>query len=133
MARWFALADIINWVKETTFFYNYSYSSYDNSSAIRHTLRPISPEGYVESWFEDYWNTADCNAFLWAKDNKNNVSLIEHISNYDSAADGATDTMTAMEKLRSFVQRINDGEAEQLEIAIAGDDYHNYAYGRKTL
>lgn len=127
------MADIINWVKETTFFYNYSYSSYDNSSAIRHTLGPIAPEGYVESWFEDYWNTADCNAFLWAKDNKNNVSLIEHISNYDSAADGATDTMTAMEKLRSFVRRINDGEAEQLEIAIAGDDYQNYAYGRKTL
>ena len=127
------MADIINWVKETTFFYNYSYSSYDNSSAIRHTLGPISPEGYVESWFEDYWNTADCNAFLWAKDNKNNVSLIEHISNYDSASDGATDTMTAMEKLRSFVRRINDGEAEQLEIAIAGDDYQNYAYGRKTL
>lgn len=127
------MADIINWVKETTFFYNYSYSSYDNSSAIRHTLGPIAPEGYVESWFEDYWNTADCNAFLWAKDNKNNVALIEHISNYDSAADGATDTMTAMEKLRSFVRRINDGEAEQLEIAIAGDDYQNYAYGRKTL
>lgn len=133
MARWFALADIINWIKETTFFYNYSYSSYDNSSAIRHTLGPIAPDGYVESWFEDYWNTADCNAFLWAKDNKNNVSLIEHISNYDSAADGATDTMTAMEKLRSFVRRINDGEAEQLEIAIAGNDYQNYAYGRKTL
>lgn len=127
------MADIINWIKETTFFYNYSYSSYDNSSAIRHTLGPIAPDGYVESWFEDYWNTADCNAFLWAKDNKNNVSLIEHISNYDSAADGATDTMTAMEKLRSFVRRINDGEAEQLEIAIAGNDYQNYAYGRKTL
>ena len=127
------MADIINWVKETTFFYNYSYSSYDNSSVIRHTLSPITPEGYVEGWFEDYWNTADCNAFLWAKDNKNNVALIEHISNYDSASDGATDTMTAMEKLRSFVRRINDGEAEQLEIAIAGDDYQNYAYGRKTL
>lgn len=127
------MADIINWVKETTFFYSYSYSSYDNSSVVRHTLAPSTPEGYVESWFEDYWNTSDCNAFLWAKDNKNNVSLIEHISSYDSAADGATDTMTAMERLRSFVQRINDGEAEQLEIAIAGDDYQNYAYGRKTL
>lgn len=127
------MADIINWIKENTFFYNYSYSSYDNSSVIRHTLSPTTPEGYVESWFEDYWNTADCNAFLWAKDNKNNTALIEHISNYDSAASGATDTMTAMEKLRSFVRRINDGEAEQLEIAIAGDDYQNYAYGRKTL
>ena len=127
------MADIINWIKKTTFFYSYSYSSYDNSSVVRHTLAPSTPEGYVESWFEDYWNTADCNAFLWAKDNKNNTALIEHISNYDSAADGATDTMTAMEKLRSFVRRINDGEAEQLEIAIAGDDYQNYAYGRKTL
>lgn len=127
------MADIINWIRKTTFFYSYSYSSYDNSSVIRHTLAPSTPEVYVEGWFEDYWNTADCNAFLWAKDNKNNVALIEHISNYDSAADGATDTMTAIEKLQSFVRRINDGEAEQLEIAIAGDDYHNYAYGRKTL
>ncbi len=133
MARWFALADIINWIKETTFFYSYSYSSYDNSSVVRHSLTPTLPVLYVEAWFEDYWNTADCNAFLWAKDNKNNVSLIEHISSYDSAADGATDTLTAMGKLRSFVQTINDGDAEQLEIAIAGDDYQNYAYGRKTL
>ena len=127
------MADIINWIKETTFFYNYSYSSYDNSSVVRHSLTPTPPEGYVEPWFEDYWNAADCNAFLWAKDNKNNTALIEHISSYDSAADGATDTTTAMEKLRSFVRRINDGEAEQLEIAIAGDDYQNYAYGRKAL
>jgi len=108
------LTDIINWIKETTFFYNYSYSSYDNSSVVRHSLAPTLPVVYVESWFEDYWNTEDCNAFLWAKDNK-------------------TDTMTAMEKLLSFVQRINDGEAEQLEITIAGDGYQNYAYGRKTL
>jgi len=127
------LTDIINWIKETTFFYNYSYSSYDNSSVVRHSLAPTLPVVYVESWFEDYWNTEDCNAFLWAKDNKNNVALIEHISNYDSASDNVTDTMTAMEKLLSFVQRINDGEAEQLEITIAGDGYQNYAYGRKTL
>ena len=127
------MADIINWIRKTTFFYSYSYSSYDNSSVVKNTLSPSTPEGYVEGWFEDHWNTADCNAFLWAKDNKNNVALIEHISNYDSAPDGATDTMTAIEKLRSFVRRINDGEAEQLEIAIAGNDFHNYVYGRKTL
>lgn len=127
------MVDIINWIRKTTFFYSYSYSSYDNSSVVTNTLAPSTPERYIEGWFEDYWNTADCNAFLWAKDNKNNTALIEHISNYDSAADGATDTMTAIEKLRSFVRRINDGEAEQLEIAIAGDDYQNYVYGRKTL